>query len=375
MGFPEFLGNERVVAALRGALRSGRVPHALLFTGPRGVGKFTLARMFAQAANCERLPDDFCGECATCQRISQLADPQKLLEQGLVERGESADAATVERIPLILQSHPDVWALVPDPVRLKSPVARPMLRIGQLRAVQRAAYFQPMGRRRLFILDGAETMRWDVANVFLKILEEPPGSATLILTAPSPYALLPTIVSRCMQFHFAPLQPGAVEKILKEKTSRKPAEIKLAAQLAEGSPGRALEMDVELAAQARKTALHILERAARGQGFAQLFADTAALAKDRETSFEEQLGVFYGLLTDLLELTSKLKEPVLRNAPLAKELESLSQSVDSAWVLRALAGFDELSAGLRRNLNRQLGLDALATSLAPSSAQPPAPHS
>ncbi|MCU1242444.1 MAG: polymerase delta prime subunit, partial [Candidatus Acidoferrum typicum] len=75
MGFSEFLGNERIVAALRGALRTGRVPHALLFTGPRGVGKFTLARMFAQAANCERLTDDFCGECATCQRISLLADP------------------------------------------------------------------------------------------------------------------------------------------------------------------------------------------------------------------------------------------------------------------------------------------------------------
>ena len=77
MGLSEFLGNERIVTALRGALRSQRVPHALLFTGPRGVGKFTLARMFAQAANCERLTDDFCGECATCQRISQLADPQK----------------------------------------------------------------------------------------------------------------------------------------------------------------------------------------------------------------------------------------------------------------------------------------------------------
>src|SRR5260370_965019 len=258
MAFQEFLGNERIVTALRGALRSGRVPHALLVTGPRGVGKFTLARMFAQAANCERLADDFCGECATCRRISQLADPQSLIEQGLAERGESADAPTVERVPLILQSHPDVWALVPDPVRLKSPVARPMLRVGQLRAVQRAAYFQPMGRRRVFILDGAETMRWDVANVFLKILEEPPGSATLILTAPSPYALLPTIVSRCLQFHFAPLPQATVEAILKEKTDRKHAEIKLAAQLAEGSPGLAIEMDVEAAADRPTNALPIL---------------------------------------------------------------------------------------------------------------------
>jgi DNA polymerase III subunit delta' len=372
MGFSEFLGNERIVAALRGTLRSERVPHALLFTGPRGVGKFTLARMFAQAANCERLKDDFCGECETCKRVAQLADTQELLEQGLAERGESADAATIERVPLILQAHPDVWALVPDPVRLKSPVARPMLRVGQLRAVQRAAYFKPVGRRRVFILDGAETMRWDVANVFLKILEEPPSSATLILTAPSPYALLPTIVSRCMQFHFAPLPQADVEEILKVKTDRKPAQNKLAAQLAEGSPGLAIEMDVDLEARRRRDVLRILERAAHGQGFSQIFSDTSALAKDRDSSFEAQISVFYGLLTDLLALTSKVKEPALRNIPLARELEALSQAVDNQWVMRAISGFDQLHAGARRNLNRQLGLDALAALLAPDSSVGPA---
>lgn len=363
MGFAEFLGNQRIVTALRGALRQQRVPHTLLFTGPRGVGKYTLARMFAQAANCEKLTDDFCGECMTCQRISLLADPRRLVEQGLAERGESADAATVERIPLILQSHPDVWALVPDPVRLKNPVVRPTLRIGQLRAVQRAAYFHPMGRRRVFILDGADTMRWDVANVFLKILEEPPGSATLILTAPSPYSLLPTIVSRCLQFHFAPLAQPEVEKILREKSERKPAELKLAALLAEGSPGAAIEMDVEQSGQLRRNALRILERCARGEGFAQIFADTSALTKDRETTFEEQLGVFYGLLGDLLQITSGIQHRVLRNSHLTREIETLGKTVDTPWVMRAIAGFDELHSGARRNLNRQLGLDALAAAL------------
>ena len=366
MPFSEFLGNERIVAALRGALKSGRVPHALLFSGLPGLGKFTLARLFAQAANCERLQDDACGECDTCKRISLLADTQRLIEQGLAERGESADAATVERVPLILQSHPDVWALVPDPVRLKNPVARPMLRIGQIRAAQRAAYFQPMARRRVFIFDGADTMRWEVQNVLLKILEEPPGSATLILTAPSPYSLLPTILSRCMQFNFAPLSTQEVERILKDKTEKSPAQIRQAAQLSEGSPGLALEMDVEAATRRRQSALRILERAAKGQGFTQLFAETSAIAKDREDSFESQLSVFYGLLTDLLELTSGTKQPLLRNPALAKDLEILSKTVDSDWVMRAIQGLDEVSFGARRNLNRQLGLDALAVSLIPN---------
>jgi DNA polymerase-3 subunit delta' len=246
-----------------------------------------------------------------------------------------------------------------------------MLRIGQLRAVRRAAYFQPTGRRRVFILDGAETMRSDVANVFLKILEEPPGSATLILTAPSPFRLLPTIISRCMQFHFAPLPIAEVETILKSHSHRKLPEVKLAAQLSEGSPGLALELDLDGAIEKRKAALRILERAARAQGFAQLFADTSALAKDRESAFEDLLSIFYGLLSDLLELNAGVRSPLLRNPHLAKELQTLASSVSRAWIARALSGIDNLAGGVRRNLNRQLGLDALALSLAPSSLETP----
>jgi len=366
VAFSEFRGNPQIVAALRGALRTGRVPHALLFSGPQGVGKYTLARLFAQAANCERLTDDACGECYPCQRIALLAEPERLIEQGLAERGESADAAMVERTPLILQTHPDVWALVPDPVRLKTPVARPMLRMGQLRAVQRAAYFQPMGRRRVFILDGAETMRWDVASVFLKILKEPPGSATLILTAPSPYSLLPTIVSRCLQFHFAPLPAAEVESILKEKSDLSPAAARTAAQLSEGRPGYALEMDAAKESQRRGDGLKILERAARGEEFGQIFALTNAISKDREISFEAQLSVFYSLLSDLLEISSGIAAPQLRNIPLRRELETIAKRIDTRWVMKALRGLDEVAAGARRNLNRQLGLDALAADLSPA---------
>jgi hypothetical protein len=173
-----------------------------------------------------------------------------------------------------------------------------------------------------------------------------------------------------MQFHLAPVPQEDVEKVLKAHSDRKPAEIKVAAQLSEGSPGLAMEMNVEDVVEKRRTAYRILERAARGQGYPQLFADTAALGKDRESSFEEMLGTFYGLLSDLLELTSELKTPLLRNPNLARELQALAKSVDAAWVFRAITAVDELSAGARRNLNRQLGLDAMAASLAPGAVKP-----
>jgi DNA polymerase-3 subunit delta' len=364
MGFAEFLGNERIALALRGMFRRERVPSALLFTGPRGIGKFTLARMFAQAANCERLKDDFCGECGTCVKIARLSEPQPLIDAGLAERGESADTATIERTPLIIEGNRDVWLIVPDPVRLRTPVARPMIRVGQLRAVQRAAYFQPEGRRRVFIIDGAETMRWNDADLFLKILEEPPETATLILLAPAPGGLAQTIRSRCLQFPFAPVPADQIESFLKERTELKPAERALAAQLSDGSPGLALSIDLKESARVRRSALALLEKAATSSNYADIFASTAQLAKQERESFENILAVFYSLLTDLLEISASPKSSRPRNPDLRRELESLGKKVTAEWVLRATQGLDRVESGLRRNIGRQLALDALVVSLA-----------
>jgi DNA polymerase-3 subunit delta' len=364
MGFSEFLGNERIVSALRGMLGRDRVPSALLFTGPRGIGKYTLARMFAQAANCERLKDDFCGECDSCLRMARLADPAPLVQAGLTERGESADASMVERMPLIIEPNPDVWLLVPDPVRRLTPVARPMIRIGQLRAVQRAAYFKPQGRRRIFILDGADTMRWTDADVFLKILEEPPESATLILLAPTPDSLLQTIRSRCLQFHFAPVPAETIEGFLKERTETKPAERKLAAQLSQGRPGFALEVNLEESAGLRKQVLNLISQAVIAGNYSEIFAATAQLAKQEKESFENVLELFYSLLTDLLEFSQGLKSSLPRNPDLRRDLETLSTKINLEWVMRATHGLDTLESRLRRNIGRQLGLDAYVASLA-----------
>lgn len=363
MGFAEFLGNERIVRALRGMLQRERVPSAILFTGPRGIGKYTLARMFAQAASCQRLRDDFCGVCDSCVRMAPLANPAPLIEAGLAERGESADAAAVERTPLILETHPDVWVIVPDPVRLRNPVARPMIRVGQLRAVRRAAYFTPQGRRRIFILDGADTMRWTDADVFLKILEEPPESATLILLASTPDALLQTIRSRCLHFPFAPVPPEQIEKFLKERTHRSAGERTLAAQLSEGSPGAALSLDLEQSARLRRNVLRLLDQSISGREFSEIFASTAQLSKQEEESFENILTLFYSLVTDLLENSFGPAGRLPRNPDLRPEVEALGKRIDGEWVLRVTRGLDALENRLRRNVGRQLGLDALIASL------------
>lgn len=373
MPFSDFIGNPQIVAALQRMLAADRVPHALLFSGARGVGKFTLARMFAQAANCERHKDDFCGECDPCRRTALLADLKPLVDRGLEERGADPDTATVERTPLILQPHPDVWAIVPDPVRLRNPVKRPVIRMGQLRAVQRAAYFRPGARRRVFLLDDADTMRWDFQNIFLKILEEPPESATLILVAPNPFDLLDTIRSRCLQFFFAPLPTEQVEAFLKQRGAGKAADRKLAAQLSGGSPGAALALDLVESARLRREVLRLVEAAIGGGQMGAVFEQTARLTKDEKQGFENVLAVFYSLLNDLLELSHSAGNCILRNPDLMRELQALSKKTDFAGVARAVAQLDGLHGRLRRNISRQLGLDALAVSLGETPGSSPDP--
>lgn len=358
MGFDQFLGNERIVTALRRMLRSGRVPHAMLFTGPRGIGRYTLAVMFAQAANCERLPDNWCGECATCRKIGRLADPGPLIEQGLTERGENPDSAAVERVPLILETHPDVWALVPDPVRRNRPAARPVIRMGQLRAAQRAAYFTPVARRRIFILDSAETMRWDYANIFLKILEEPPESATFILLAPRPDDLLPTIRSRAIAFRFGPVATDQVEEFLARRSSLSPQDRGLAAQLAEGSPGAALQIDLERSAFLRERVVRLLELSFQGGPWNELLPLCEQLAKPGAERFENILELLYSVLTDLLDIRCGFRGRIPNHPDLQERIERLGRNVSWTQVRNMMESLDRLSAGLRRNINRELSLEA-----------------
>lgn len=124
-----------------------------------------------------------------------------------------------------------------------------------------------------------------------------------------------------------------------------------------------MELDLNAVAKLHRDALTILERSVELRGVSDLFAATAALAKSQEIAFENVLEVFYSLLTDLLDLSSSSTKKVLRNPALRPELETLSKKIDLAWITKAVNGFDVLHARTRRNINRSLGLDAVAISL------------
>jgi hypothetical protein len=100
-----------------------------------------------------------------------------------------------------------------------------------------------------------------------------------------------------------------------------------------------------------------------GEKFSEIFSATAQLAKQEKESFENILQLFYSLLTDLLEFSQGPKSSLPRNPDMSRELEALSKKVDFNWVSRAARGLDQLESRLRRNIGRQLGLDAYIASL------------
>lgn len=359
MTFDSFIGNQRVVAVLRRMLASGRIPHALLFAGQPGVGKFTLATLFTRALNCEQEPGVICGTCKNCRALAALDDLEGLKAAALTARG----SANPEAVPLVLQPHPSVSVLVPDGA---------FIRVAQMRHVVRMAYAMPEGaRHNIFLIDQAEKLRFDYADVLLKVLEEPPERTSLILVTPAPFELRPTIRSRCVPFHFAPLAQEEIGQFLRRhRPDLKKSEGQLVAAAANGSPAAALGLDLPLHKQVRGDALELLRAGVSGRlSPERLFAASAALAgksggsgdsEDARRVFEFSLDMLYSLVTDILHSKAGASELGFRHPDLRSELERLAAQVSWPWLSEAVENLDRIKGWQRRNVNRQLSLDAWA---------------
>jgi DNA polymerase-3 subunit delta' len=362
MSFSDFHGNAETVHRLRDMLARERFPHAVVLSGARGAGKYTLALMLAQALNClepmktDGLPD-FCGKCANCTRIAQAADLDTRFAEA-VEARENLRETDKKETRLFIQTHPDVLIIPPDPPQM-------MIKVDQVRRVIATIYYRPSeARERVYIFTDSAFMK-ESANSLLKVLEEPPDFATIFLLSENPGELLPTIRSRSMVFALGALPVEELERYLeKHRPEWKHPQRALVARLSEGALGRARKFDLEGYMAARQNALAILGSALLAGEHTDLFKVTESYRPGTEgrEKTEQLLRTLYSLLRDLMFLGSG-SSGLIQNIDIQNQLTKLSESADFEWIAMASDRLAEVERGMRRNLLRSLSLDALGLAL------------
>ena len=337
--FENFYGNAQVAETLFAMTRGERIPQTILLDGPEGVGKATLARRFAAAilSGADKIEQD---DLSLKANAEATADREKW----------PADKRNED--PLLFATHPDFLTFPPDgPLR--------QISIEQMRMLKQRAQFKPLhGERRVFLIDHIDRANEQAENSLLKILEEPPEHLILLLAAENPYDLLPTIRSRAVSFHLAPLANSDMRAFAESRGLSDP-DRRIA--LAAGSPGLAMSMDLEVYEERRTAMLKLLEVAAGQAPFADWAKYAEAMAPRKTEKLDALLNILYVLLEDLLLLSENAGE--IRNVDIRRELEALASHVSFRWIRRAVQQADELSELVRRNIQKTIALDALVVAL------------
>ena len=334
--FPDFYGNAPSAGALEQLTRQERIPQTLLFAGPEGVGKATLARRFAAAL------------LGDARKIEQ-DDLSRAENQAIVADREKWTAEKRNEDPLLFATHPDFVTFAPDgPLR--------QISIPQMRLLKELAQYKPLhGKRRVFLIDHIDRANEQAANSLLKTLEEPPEHLIVIMTAENPYDLLPTIRSRAVPFQLAPLSNEEMSVFLGQR-GLEDAHRRMA--LAAGSPGLAISIDLETYDQRRTAMLDLLKVAAGRAPFADWARHSETLAARKQERLDLMIKVLYILLEDILLLRNGAAD--IRNVDIRGELQAVAGRVSFEWIRAAVKKIDELVELVRRNIQKSIALDALA---------------
>ena len=172
--FDELVGQEAIKQTLENSLKIQKISHAYLFSGPRGTGKTSVARLFAKALNCEKGNGEICNECSNCRAINEGSHPDVI----------EIDAASNSGV---------------DEVR---------------ELIEKVKYAPIQGKYKVYIIDEVHMMTNSAFNALLKTLEEPPSYVVFILCTTEPYKLLPTILSRCQRYEFKKITDAELKKLI-----------------------------------------------------------------------------------------------------------------------------------------------------------------
>jgi DNA polymerase-3 subunit delta' len=276
-----------------------------------------------------------------------------------VEARESMRDADKRDTRILIQTHPDVLIVPPDPPQL-------LIKMGQVRQVIHVAYYRPPAEsKRSFSIFTSSAFMKEAANSLLKVLEEPPEYTSLILLTENPQELLPTIRSRAVVHRLSAIPSADLEALLAHRRPElNPKDRALAARLAEGAVGRALTIDLGVYLASRQDALLLLRTALREPDYSLLFhaTETYRAGADGQEKTINLLRALGSLLEDLL-LEIAGTPQLIRNLDLASELERMAQGLTVDWIDSAAHALSQVEQGMRRNLLRSVSLDAMAFSL------------
>lgn len=335
------LGQDQAVALLQGAIVRGSVGHAYLFAGPPQSGRATLARLFAQALNCESpvaTSGAPCGDCRSCRKIVRGTHPDVRVV-GLASQ-EAAGTGRARRdsknTTLSIETVRDLCADL---------ILRPL-----------------EGRWRVAIVEDAETMQEAAANAFLKTLEEPPSFAVIILIVPEIGTVLPTIRSRCQVVETRPTNRDTLAAALQRRNGLATAEAQTIAALSRGRTGWAY-------AAAQQPGFFDDRRGAYAAMFALLNGPAfdffplvdrlvERFRRGRRDEVYAELDAWLGLWRDLLLLRTSCAELIL-NVDYADQLRPLAARFTLPHLRAAVSATGDTLRRLDENVTPRAALEAM----------------